>query len=70
MIKLSRLNGDVIFVNPDLVRWMEQTPDTVLTFLDGKTLVVKEKPEHYQNLVVGFRRQAQSFEFTDTELEL
>lgn len=42
MIELTRLNGAKIFVNPNHIRFIEMCPETLLTFFDGKTLMVKE----------------------------
>ena len=45
MIWLHRINGTEIMVNSDHIRFIERCPDTVVTFNDGKTLMVKESPE-------------------------
>ncbi len=42
MIKLSRLNGEVLVINNDLIETIEATPDTVLTLTTGKKIVVRE----------------------------
>ncbi|MDD2714738.1 MAG: flagellar FlbD family protein [Candidatus Wallbacteria bacterium] len=42
MIKLTRFNGSNLFVNEELVEMVEHTPDTVLTFVSGRKLLVKE----------------------------
>jgi uncharacterized protein YlzI (FlbEa/FlbD family) len=47
MIQVERLNGEVIFVNPDLIRTVSAKPDTVLTFIDGSTLAILEKTESF-----------------------
>ncbi len=57
MIQVTKLNGSVVYVNPDLIRFVETTPDTILTFIDNSTLMVKEQPEDVIERVVGFRRQ-------------
>ena len=45
MIKLTRLNGQNVFVVKENIQWMEQLPDTTITFLGGARLVVKETLE-------------------------
>ncbi len=40
---LTRLNGEQFALNPDLIERAEESPDTVLTLVDGKHLMVKEK---------------------------
>ena len=46
MILLTRLNGPVFALNPDLVERADCTPDTVITLVDGtKYLVAESLPE-------------------------
>lgn len=45
MIELTRLNGQKLFVNCDLLKHAEASPDTVLTLLTGDKLVVRESCE-------------------------
>jgi flagellar protein FlbD len=56
MIEVSKLNGSPLMVNPDLIRYIEATPDTVLTFTDGEKLVVREQPREILDKIVEFRR--------------
>ena len=42
MIVLSRLNGGMFGVNPDLIQRVESAPDTILTLIDGTKLIVAE----------------------------
>ena len=42
MIRLTRLNGTELALNPDLIHRAEETPDTVLTLIDGSRYVVVE----------------------------
>ncbi|GEM_PF-122321 len=42
MISLTRLNGERIGINPDLIERAEETPDTVLTLTNGTRYVVHE----------------------------
>ncbi len=56
MITLSRLNGHTIAVNPDLITWIEVTPDTTLSLLGGDKVVVREPLDLVIARVVEFRR--------------
>jgi flagellar protein FlbD len=68
MIELHKINGAPVFVNPDLIRLIEKTPDTVLTFTDGEKLMVRDKPDEIVEKVVRFRRRcAVGFECVDTK---
>jgi len=42
MISLTRLNGERIALNPELIERAEETPDTVLTLVNGTKYVVHE----------------------------
>lgn len=55
MISLTRLNGERIAVNPDLIERAEQTPDTVLTLTNGTKYVVHETIEELVERIQLFR---------------
>ena len=42
MIHLTRLNNQPLVVNADLIKFIENSPDTVITLLTGEKLVVRE----------------------------
>ena len=42
MILLSKLDTTVILVNLESIKYFEATPDTLLHFLNGDTLLVRE----------------------------
>ncbi len=42
MIVVTRLNGGMFGVNPDLIQRVESAPDTILTLIDGTKLIVAE----------------------------
>jgi len=55
MIQLTRLNGQRLFVNCDLLKFAEASPDTVLTLLTGDKIVVRESCEEVMALALHFR---------------
>ena len=55
MIELSRLNGERMIVNCDLIRYAEASPDTVITLITGDKIVVSETPEQLIERVIAFR---------------
>lgn len=59
MIKLTRLNDQEIVVNVDLIKFIEATPDTVLTLSTGDKLPVREGVEDIIARVIAFKRQIQ-----------
>jgi flagellar protein FlbD len=42
MIELTRLNGQPMVVNCDLIKYVESSPDTMLTLIHGEKIVVSE----------------------------
>lgn len=55
MILVHRLRGEPLYVNADLIETVEATPDTVLTLLDGRQLLVDEDPEVVVGRFTSFR---------------
>jgi flagellar protein FlbD len=56
MIQLTRLNGKPLAVNSDLIKFIEQSPDTLVTLLTGEKIVVRESAEQVMARIVEFRR--------------
>ena len=42
MIRLTKLNAEPLLLDPDLIKRVDVTPETVLTMVDGTRHVVKE----------------------------
>ena len=56
MIQLTRLNNTRLAVNCDLIKFVEEAPDTVITLLNGEKLVVRETTAEVIECVRRFRR--------------
>ncbi len=56
MIALTRLNHTPLVVNPDLIVFMEETPDTIITLSNGEKVAVQEKVKEVIRKVIHFRR--------------
>jgi flagellar protein FlbD len=56
MIQLTRLNNTRLAVNSDLIKYVEEAPDTVITLLSGEKLVVRETTGQIIERVREFRR--------------
>jgi len=57
MIEVTRLNGSIFFLNPDMILSMEATPDTIVTLTTGEKLVVKDTPDQIIDRFVAFKRR-------------
>jgi flagellar protein FlbD len=56
MIRLTRLNNQALVVNSDLIKFVEQSPDTLITLITGEKLVVRESAEEVLARLIEFRR--------------
>jgi flagellar protein FlbD len=57
MIQLTRLNNRPLVVNSDLIKFIENTPDTVITLVSGEKIVVLETVAEVMEQILNFRRQ-------------
>ena len=57
MIQLTRLNNQPLIVNSDLIKLVENTPDTVITLVTGEKIVVLESSKQVVDKIVEFRRR-------------
>lgn len=57
MIDVTRMNGTVLTVNTDLIEFVEETPDTVITLTTGRKIIVKESRQEIKNLVKLYRKE-------------
>jgi flagellar protein FlbD len=55
MIKLTRLNGNPIVLNSDLIKTAEASPDTMLTLINGEKIIVREPCEEVTERVLEYR---------------
>jgi len=56
MIQLTRLNNQPLVVNSDLIKFVEQAPDTVITLVTGEKIVVRENVPQILDRIVQCRR--------------
>ena len=55
MIHLTRLNGNPLVVNSELIKYAESSPDTMLTLVNGEKIVVLESCEDVVNRTIAYR---------------
>lgn len=55
MIKLTRLDGSNIHINPDLIETIEETPDTHISLTNGNRFLVKEKASDILDKIVTLK---------------
>ncbi len=56
MIQLTRLNNQAFMVNSDLIKFVERSPDTVITLVTGEKIIVRDSVEEVLARILQFRR--------------
>ena len=60
MVKVTRINKSVLYINPDLIEFIEETPDTVITMTTGKKLIVLESIADIKESIIEYKRKIYS----------
>jgi len=55
MIEVTRLNGNPMVLNSDLIKTAEASPDTMLTLINGEKLIVSETCVEVTERVIAYR---------------
>ena len=56
MIKLTRLNGNAVVINAELIEWVETHPDTTISLATGSKIVVKNNVDDVIEKIMAYRR--------------
>jgi flagellar protein FlbD len=62
VVKLTRLNNQLVAINPDHIGWVDETPDTTLCLIGGEKIIVRETLEELISLIIEFRRRIRSLD--------
>ncbi len=62
MITLTRLDKRVIVLNADLIKMIEATPDTIITLINGDTMVVRDSVDEVVRRAIDYQRQVRGFQ--------
>jgi flagellar protein FlbD len=55
VILLTRLDNSRLLINLETVKYIESTPDTLITFLNGDSVIVREALETIEQRVMDYR---------------
>ena len=62
MVKVERFDKSTFYVNPHQIEFIESTPDTIITLLSGRKIVVRNPvPELIEEIVEYRKRIGRSF---------
>ena len=62
MITLTRLDKRVIVLNADLIKMIEATPDTIISLINGDTMVVLDSVDEVVRRAIDYQRQVRGFQ--------
>ena len=57
MVKLTRLNGSEFTLNAELIVFIEECPDTVISLTTGQKILVRESATEIKEKVICYKRQ-------------
>jgi flagellar protein FlbD len=61
LITLTRLNDSRFIVNAELIRTIEECPDTTIVLVNGETLIVKEPMNQVIAKAIEYGRMVRMF---------
>lgn len=61
MIVVTKLRGDHLVVNAEQIKFIEATPDTMITLLNGEHIIVRESVEEVVMRAVAYGRSIRAF---------
>jgi flagellar protein FlbD len=61
MICLTRINGRPFVLNAEQIKTVEQTPDTMVTLVNGDQFVVRESADEVVRRAIEYGRTLRSF---------
>ena len=62
MITVTRLDDRVVVVNAELIKMIESTPDTIITLINGDTIIVRENVDEVVRRAIDYARQIRGFQ--------
>jgi len=56
MIKVTRLDGTEMVINIDLIEFVESRPDTIVSLVTGKKVMIRESSDEVISRAAEFKR--------------
>lgn len=57
MIKVTKLNGEQLYINSNLIEFIEETPDTMITLTTGRKIIIKEKTNEVIDKIIEYNNK-------------
>jgi len=69
MIEVTRLNNSKLWINAEMIEFVEATPDTVISLVNRDKIIVKTSPQEVVQAIIEYRRQTLQKPLIKTERE-
>ena len=56
MIQLTKLDSSPMLVSTNAIKYIEETPDTIVFFLNGDSVVIRESIEEVRKKAIDFQK--------------
>jgi flagellar protein FlbD len=66
VILVTRFDGSTFFVNAELIRSIEHTPDTVITLTTDYKIIVRDTAEQILERIMKYQQLVRGVEFRDS----
>lgn len=70
MIEVKRLNEKEFVVNSDLISFIEKTPDTVISFTNGKKIIVADSVDEVIEKIIEYKARIYNFKIKSCDKEV
>ncbi len=57
MISVTRMNGSRFYINAEMILSVEATPDTVITLVNDRKLIVRDKAEEVVAYMMAYQQK-------------
>lgn len=57
MFSVTRLNGHILMLNGDMIKYIESTPDTLISLTTGEKLMVKESVDEVRTRFLNYKKE-------------
>jgi flagellar protein FlbD len=61
MITITKLNHQAMVINAELIKFIERTPDTMITLTTGEKLLVRESLDEVVERAIQYGRRVRCF---------
>ena len=61
VIRMTRLNDRPFVLNAELIKFIEETPDTVITLVTNERVIVRESADEVVRRVLSYAREIRTF---------